>query len=253
MAATMPQGGKGQAGAEHRPHYLSLPPGAKKVPEYVYQWPVRLWHWITMLAIIALFVTGFMIGRPPPSIGGEASDHFMFGYIRMIHFSAGYILAVAFVARIYMAITGNEHARQLFMIPFWDPRWYGDVLSQVSYYLFLNKEPRVFLGHNPLAQAGMFFMFLLPVILIIVTGLALFAEGAGMGSWQYQWFGWILAVPGGSFAIHTVHRITMWLIVLFSMIHIYLCFREDIMSEHTVVSTMVSGWRLFKPGKEPKG
>jgi Ni/Fe-hydrogenase 1 B-type cytochrome subunit len=54
-------------------------------PVYIYEAPVRLWHWVTMLAIFVLAATGYLIGSPLPAIGGEAYDHFMFGWIRMIH------------------------------------------------------------------------------------------------------------------------------------------------------------------------
>ena len=60
---------------------------------YVYEAPVRLWHWVNALAILTLAGTGFLIGSPPPAVGGEASSSFLFGWIRFIHFAAGYILA----------------------------------------------------------------------------------------------------------------------------------------------------------------
>jgi len=39
---------------------------------YVYQLPVRVWHWITALCIPILAVTGYLIGRPPPSLSGDS-------------------------------------------------------------------------------------------------------------------------------------------------------------------------------------
>jgi Ni/Fe-hydrogenase 1 B-type cytochrome subunit len=42
----------------------------------------------------------------------------------------------------------------------------------------------------------------------------------------------------------------MWVIVCFSMIHTYLAIREDIMSNQSLVSTMISGWRYFKDDKD---
>ena len=54
-------------------------------PVYVYEAPVRLWHWVTMLASSCSAATGYLIGSPPPAIGGEADDSFFFGWIRMIH------------------------------------------------------------------------------------------------------------------------------------------------------------------------
>ena len=72
----------------------------------------------------------------------------------------------------------------------------------------------------------------------------------GIESWWYQWFGWVFAVYGDSMFVHTVHRINMWVIVCFSVIHIYVAVREDIMSRQSLVSTMISGWRYFKDDKE---
>jgi len=74
---------------------------------HVYGWGLRTWHWVTAGCIVTLAITGYLIGSPLPSIGGEASDHFMFGTVRFIHFSAGQILAVAFLLRLLIAVTGG--------------------------------------------------------------------------------------------------------------------------------------------------
>lgn len=45
-----------------------LPPaGVQPGPVYVYDAAIRLWHWVTFLAIIVLCVTGYFIASPPPS------------------------------------------------------------------------------------------------------------------------------------------------------------------------------------------
>jgi Ni/Fe-hydrogenase 1 B-type cytochrome subunit len=38
----------------------------------------------------------------------------------------------------------------------------------------------------------------------------------------------------------------MWYLLLFAFIHMYMVFREDIMSGETIISTMVNGIRMFK-------
>ncbi len=43
-------------------------------PVYVYDAAMRLWHWVTALSIVVLCITGYFIGSPPPSVGGEAWD-----------------------------------------------------------------------------------------------------------------------------------------------------------------------------------
>ena len=99
---------------------------------YVYEAPLRLWHWINAFSIIVLCITGYFIGSPLPTLSGEASDHFLMGYIRFAHFTAGYIFAIGFLFRIYWAFAGNEHARQLFMPPFFKREWWGGVWHETK-------------------------------------------------------------------------------------------------------------------------
>ena len=85
---------------------------------YVYEAPVRAWHWINVLSIVTLAITGwYLIASPLPSVAGEASDNFLMGYIRFAHFAAGYIFAIGLLVRLYWAFAGNHHAKQLFMLP----------------------------------------------------------------------------------------------------------------------------------------
>ncbi len=217
---------------------------------YVYEGPLRLWHWVNALCLITLCVTGYLIGVPLPSVGGEASENFVFGYVRLIHFTAGQILICAFIYRVAWAFLGNHHARQLFLTPFWSGKWWGEVFHELRWYLFLEKVPKKYIGHNPLAQFSMFFMFLLPLINAIFTGGALYAEGEGIDTWWFAAFGWVFDLYGDSFTVHTIHRITMWIITCYAMVHVYVAFREDIMSRQSLLSTMISGWRYFKDDRE---
>ena len=47
-------------------------------PVYVYEAPVRIWHWVMTLRMIVLAVTGYLIGDPLPAIGGEPYDTYFF-------------------------------------------------------------------------------------------------------------------------------------------------------------------------------
>lgn len=219
--------------------------GIQPGPIYVYDAAIRIWHWVTALAIVVLCITGYFIGSPPPTLSGEAYEHYLFGYIRFVHFSAGMILGVAFLLRIYRMIFGGKHARQIFYIPFWSIAWWKDVFGEIGWYLFLNK-PKEYVGHNPLAHAAMFFMFLLPLIVLLLTGFALYAEGSGIQSTWYSLFGWVFVVLGDSMTVHTWHNVAMWVLIIFSMIHIYMAIREDMTHRQTTISSMISGWRFYR-------
>ncbi len=211
---------------------------ARQTSVYVYEAPVRIWHWVN---------AGYFIGSPLPSMQiGEATDQFVFGYIRFAHFAAGWVLAIGFLGRIYWAFFGNHHSRQLFYVPFWSGRFWSEVWFEVRWYLFLAKEPKKYVGHNPLAQLAMFFFITLGVSFMIVTGMALYAEGAQEGSLTHTLFGWVHSLTWNSQRLHTLHHLGMWWIVIFMIVHIYVAIREDIMSRQSIVSTMISGTRTFK-------
>ncbi len=220
---------------------------ARQTSVYVYEVPVRIWHWVNAFAIMTLCATGYLIAFPPPTMMiAEATYQFVFGYIRFAHFTAGLILTFGFLGRIYWAIFGNHHARQLFMLPLFNGRWWREVWYEVKWYLFLEREPKKYVGHNPLAQLAMFIFITLGVTFMIVTGLALYGEGLGHGSLPDRLFGWVIPLAGGSQMVHSIHHLGMWFILIFMIIHIYVAIREDIMSRQSIVSTMISGHRTFK-------
>lgn len=216
---------------------------------YVYETPVRLWHWVNALAILVLAVTGYFIGSPLPTMPGEASEHFLMGYIRFAHFAAAYVFTIGFIARFYWSFVGNHHARQLFRLPIFKREFWHEALFELRWYFFLEKEPRKYVGHNPLAQIFMFLMLTLGTVFMIITGFALYSEGQGEGTWFDTLFGWVIPWFGQSQDVHTWHHLGMWYILIFVMVHVYVAIREDIMSRQSLVSTMISGWRMFKDNR----
>ena len=218
-------------------------------PVYVWELPVRIWHWVMALCMVVLAITGYFIGTPPPTLAGEASEHYLFGYIRFAHFAAAYLFAVRFVLRVIWAFVGNRFARELFAVPvsLFRGEWWGGLFDQMRYYLFLKRDARPWQGHNPLAAAGMFFMYVLGAVFMIVTGFALYGEGLGRESWIFGAFSsWVLPLLGSSENVHTLHHLGMWYLICFTLIHLYMVVREDILANETIVSAMISGWRVAK-------
>ncbi len=100
---------------------------------YVYEIPVRLWHWINTLCILVLATSGYLIASPLPSTPGEASDQFLMGYIRFAHFAAAYIFTIGFLVRIYWAVVGNHHAREIFYLPVTNPKWWAGLRRELRW------------------------------------------------------------------------------------------------------------------------
>jgi len=213
---------------------------------YVYEAPVRLWHWINALAIVVLAFTGYFIAKPFPTQPGEASANYLMGYIRFAHFAAAYVFAVGLLGRIYWAFVGNHHARELFSVPIFQRAYWREMLAMMKWYAFISPRPNRYVGHNPLARFAMFFMFMLNAVFMLFTGFALYGEGTQAGSWANRLFGWVIPLFGQSQDVHTWHHVGLWVMVCFVVLHVYAAIREDIMGRQSIVSTMVSGYRTFK-------
>lgn len=217
-------------------------------PLYVWEAPVRIWHWIMAFLMFVMIATGFLIGAPLVSNLGDTWITYGFAYIRGIHFIAGMIFTVLFIGRLYWGVVGNRYSRMILVPPLWSLKWWKMLFEQVKYYLFFRPQSPEYAGHNPLAQCAMFFMFTLGSIGIIITGFALYAQAWG---WDTHWmvlFGWVFDVFGDAQAVRTTHHTLMYVFIIFSMAHIYMSFREDIMGGATTISSMTTGLRMFKEG-----
>ncbi len=213
---------------------------------YVYEAPIRVWHWLNAIAIALLIITGYLIGKPLPSATGEASEWYVMGWIRLIHFSAGQFFAVGLVFRYWYGFFGNKFARQVLYVPIWSARWSRELFYQMRWMSFIEKKPLRYLGHNPLAHLAMTLLFISPALFMTSTGFGMYSEGTGRDSWQHFLFGWVVDLWGNPLGMHTCHRLGMWVILTFVVIHVYSAVREDIMSGQSIVGTMINGERLFK-------
>jgi Ni/Fe-hydrogenase 1 B-type cytochrome subunit len=224
----------------------SIPEGQHTTSVVVYEVPVRIWHWVNALAMLCLCITGYFIGQPLPSVMGEASDHYVMGTIRFVHFASAYVFAVGLLARVYWAFVGNRHARELFTLPVQRKSYWVDLWRVLRWYAFLTPSPGRYVGHNPLARLSMFTGYSLLSLFMLCTGFALYGEGSQTGSWADRWFGWMIPLLGQSQNVHTLHRLGMWASVVFVIVHIYAVVRDDIVGKQSIVSSMVSGRRAFK-------
>lgn len=215
-------------------------------PLYIFEVPVRVWHWIHSLAITTLIVTGYLIAEPLASTSGEASDHFLMGNLRLVHFVAAMFFAVGLLVRAYWAIVGNTYSRELFIVPVWRGRWWKRFLHEIKFYAFLTRKMSKNPGHNPLAQL---FMWLINVVLgafMLCTGFALYSQGTGADSWADKLFGWVFVIEPSSQTVRMWHLLGMWLMLLFIIVHLYMVVRAQFMSRQNGASVMVDGWRRYK-------
>jgi Ni/Fe-hydrogenase 1 B-type cytochrome subunit len=211
---------------------------------YVWELPVRLYHWVNALAILALAVTGYLIGTPLAfQSATEASYSYWFGTVRFIHFVSAFVFFFNFLFRIYWGFVGNQYAKwQNFILH--RKKQFQEVKDVLRVDILQAKAaPLESIGHNSLAGFTYFISFL-AFLFQATTGFGMYA--AMTDSWLPHLFAWIVPMMGGDFAVRQWHHVFMWFFIVFSMIHIYLVFYHDYVEGRGVTSSMVGGWKFIE-------
>lgn len=209
---------------------------------YVWELPVRAFHWVNALAITALCVTGWLMGHPVPVVTAqEASFQYWFGTVRAIHFVAGWVFLVNMLARIYWGFVGNRFAGWKQFIPT-NFKWIKEILTVLKVDILQTKvEGPIHVGHNRLAGIiyfGTFWVFLFQAL----TGFALYRPMSE--SLAGKLATWVIPVLGGEFKVRQWHHAMLWFYVLFTLVHVYLVFYHDYVEGRGTTSSMVGGWKF---------
>lgn len=216
-------------------------PGYRSV--YLWHWPLRAMHWISAGCIPVMVITGFYIGKPYFMTWGEASDHYLMGWVRFIHFSVAGLLVATAIVRVYWLFRGNRYERWKALFPF-RPRDWADMVKVARRYLFLKHEAPHWLGHNPLQQLSYTVLYLVAAIMVI-TGFAMYGLSAPGGFFATM-FGWVAPLFGGIQVVRLVHHTLTWYFLIFLPIHVYLSLRADLLHREARVSSIVGGFRFVR-------
>ncbi|NUQ82835.1 MAG: Ni/Fe-hydrogenase, b-type cytochrome subunit [Bacteroidetes bacterium] len=215
---------------------------------YVWELPVRFFHWVTVITVGVLIVTGYLIGDPIvlQHGGNDASMSYWFGWVRFIHFVAAYVFLFNFIIRIYWGFVGNKYVHWRNFFPYRKKHLKNmlDVLT-VDVFQFKHKDIES-PAHNSIAYFTYFIVYL-AFIFEIVTGFGLYA--AMSHSWIAQSFSWIIPLMGGDLAARQWHHAIMWLLIVFTIFHVYLVFFHDYVDGSGVTTSMVGGWKFISRKK----
>lgn len=216
---------------------------------YVWELPVRLTHWVNVISIVVLSITGYYIFRPFLSVGPlEAENRYIMGVVRWVHFVVAYVFVASLLLRAYWAFAGNRWASWRALFPFFSRAGRQNMGETFGYYIFRRRDPPEITGHNALAGAT----YLLVVFLFfvqIVTGFALYGYVHPTGIWPAL-TGWIFLF----FSVQTVrviHHLVMWLIIAFATHHIYSAWLWDAEKGSGIMSSIFSGYKFIPPDRRP--
>ena len=211
---------------------------------YLWEWPIRAMHWAAAISIVVLVVTGFYIGKPYFMTHGEASAHYLMGWMRFLHFAAAGVFVATAIVRVYWLFAGNQFERWKALFPVRKLDWIN-LFKQVKFYLMIQPEKAPhYLGHNPLQQFSYTGMYSVAIAQVI-TGFAMYGQSRPGGLW-YTLFGWVVPLLGGIQVVHFVHHVLTWAFLIFIPIHIYLALRADLLERTGTISSIVSGGRFVR-------
>ena len=176
--------------------------------------PFVITHWINLVSMIFLIISGFVIHFPVPGI---------MGICRGLHVFFGFVLFINCIARILMSFfiksaptggTRKQVADFKTWLPQKDNRHQGG--AWVKYYLFMKKD------HPLSAKLGVpqklsYLLIPILIILMFITGLCLWPPTASSGFCQFFLNAW-----GGAMSLRIIHYFGMFVFIIFMFIHVYL-------------------------------
>ena len=209
---------------------------------YVYEWPVRISHWVNALSILMLSITGFYIGSP--FMTAAENSGYVMGWMRFLHFSFAYLFTVSVATRIIWMFLGNHHASWKVFFPWTSAEGRRSFVKMFRYYTFTGKQISYEVGHNPVAATaylGIFALFLFQ----IVSGFTLYGQFAPGGFWN-SLTGWILTLISSQW-LRLAHHGVMWLLIGFVINHIYSGWLMDVKERNGTISGIFSGYKYIEP------
>ena len=172
-------------------------------------------HWINLISMILLIVTGFMINYPflGDVMGMARGVHVFFGFVLFIY-CVFRVVAAFFVKTAPAGGTREVVSDYKTWLPQRDNR--HQLGAWIKYYLFFKRD------HPLSAKLGVpqkLSYLLIPILILIMfwTGLCLWQPTA-----QWPIFFDSTQLVGGAMNMRLIHYFGMWVFIIFMMIHIYL-------------------------------
>ncbi|HHY60323.1 MAG TPA: Ni/Fe-hydrogenase, b-type cytochrome subunit [Clostridia bacterium] len=167
-----------------------------------FHFPQKLAHFINLLAIFLLIITGFYIYYP------FAAG--MMGAARYLHYIGAFVLVLNLIWRVYYAFFGKYRDYYEYKP---EP---GKILQVVKYYCFVGDAPAYRGRYNALQKLA---YFTIPFLIIYqaCTGAALAMPDRVAGFVQ---------ALGGLANVRALHYFGTWLFICFVLIHLYMVLTE---------------------------
>lgn len=211
--------------------------------------PAVIMHWVHLLSFFVLIATGLAIHAHSGVFGPIQTD-------QQVHFIVMYVFVLTTIVRIYWAFFGAGSARLGGLVRERDWRFFGltgaDVKSTpswIAYYTFLRKTKPKVIKYGSLQKLTYALLFPLGILVMALSGFAMFQPTANAMIWFTNIF-------GGLNGVRLMHYETMWVLIVFFMIHFYLVIVEEPAQASTMLfRTVPESMRVpgDYPAEKPSG
>jgi len=208
-----------------------------QVRVYVWEWPVRFSHWVMVVTILSLSITGLYMHAPYTAAGGHGA--YVMGWMRFVHILSGFAFMLGMGVRLVWFFLGNKWAHWNQFIPTTKSRLKG-FIAVGKYYTFLAWKPVSYIGHNPIAGFSYMVIYLL-VIVEIVTGFTLFSFVVNSPTLKFL-TGWLPRLIDIQY-LREIHFLIMFVFWMFFIHHIYTAILVSIEEQSGLMDSIFSGFK----------
>jgi len=240
-----------------------MKPGYKQVKRMTPY--MRLNHWVVAFSMIGAIVTGFYIGHPyyQSFIADPAVSKYVMAWNRWIHFMIAIIFDVSSIVIAYLYFFSRFEKPYKKLIP--NTQNITEFKEVVLNLVTFNRRKKFDSTHTDSFNTVFFLVFHLMLAWMLLTGLQLYVHGLASGlSSIGNWWPWMLhlatdwTIPVSNFLIGSAsatpcvmdvrisHHITMWLIIVWIVFHIYYQVWRTIFWKEGDIGIVVSGSKFVK-------
>ncbi len=229
---------------------------------------MRIIHWVNAISMVVAIITGFYIAEPyyQTLIAESAVDKYVMAWNRWGHFIVAIIFDVTsiIVAYLYFFSRFEKPIKKLLPTPKNIVEFFEVLLNLVTF----NRRKNFDSSHSDSFNTVNFAIFHLLLAWMLFTGLQLYVHGLESGlSSIGKWWPWILhvatdwTIPASSYIVgagpvpsimdvRIVHHLTMWLIIVWAVFHIYYQVWRTIFWQEGDIAIAFGGSKFAKDSDE---
>ncbi len=229
---------------------------------------MRIIHWVNAISMVVAIVTGFYIAEPyyQTLIAEPAVDKYVMAWNRWGHFIVAIIFDVTAIVIAYLYLFSRFEKPILKLLP--TPKNIIEFFEVLINLLTLNRRKNFDSSHADSFNTVYFTIFHLLLVWMLFTGLQLYVHGlesgmSSIGSWWpallHTVTDWTIPVsaqlvgagPTPSIMdVRIVHHMTMWLIIVWIVFHIYYQVWRTIFWQEGDMAIVFGGNKFVKEEKE---